>query len=73
MKTIKGNKNLLDKKRFDSWEKQRKQRLRNLSPKKAIRLAEDMLATPLIEQWRDNFSQDHPICLRMSLKKKRKS
>jgi hypothetical protein len=72
MKNSKGNKGLLDSKRFEQWERQRKQRLRNLSPKKAIRLAEEMLATALVDEWRDNFPQDHPICLEMSLKRKRK-
>ena len=73
MENSKGNKGLLDKKRFEQWDKQRKQRLRELSPKKAIRLAEEMLATPLIDEWRDNFQEDNPVCLKMSLKRKRKS
>lgn len=73
METSKGNKGLLDKKRFEQWDKQRKQRLRKLTRKKAIRLAEEMLATPLVDEWRDNFPEDHPICLSMSLKRKRKS
>jgi len=73
MEKPKGNKGLLDQKRFEQWNKQRKQRLRKLSRKKAIHLAEEMLATPLIDEWRDNFPEDHPICLRMSLKRKRKS
>jgi len=72
MNNSKGNKGLLNQKRFEQWARQRKQRLRKLSPKKAIRLAEEMLATSLLDEWRDNFPQDHPICLAMSLKKKRK-
>jgi hypothetical protein len=72
MKKAKGNKGLLDKKRFEKLERQRRQRLRKLSWKKAIRLAEDMLATPLIEEWRDNSPEDHPVCLKMALRKKRK-
>jgi hypothetical protein len=72
MKKAKGNKGLLDKKRFEKWERERRQRLRNLSWKKAIRLAEDMLATPLIEEWRGNSPEDHPVCLKILLKRKRK-
>jgi hypothetical protein len=72
MKKDKGNKGLLDKKRFEKWERQRRQHLRRLSWKKAIRLAEDMLATPLVEEWRDNSPEDHPVCLKMALRKKRK-
>jgi hypothetical protein len=73
MEKSKGNKGLLDRTRFEQWEKERKQRLRKLSRKKAIRLAEEMLSTPLVDEWRGNFPEDHPICLRMSLKRKRKS
>ena len=72
MKKFKGNKGLLDKKRFEGLERERKQRLRKLSWKKAIRLAEDMLATPLVDEWRHNSPQDHPVCLKMLLKRKGK-
>jgi hypothetical protein len=72
MKKTKGNKGLLNKKRFEKLERQRRQRLRKLSWKKAIRLAEDMLATPLVDEWRDNSPQDHPVCLKLQLKGKRK-
>jgi hypothetical protein len=73
MEKPKGNKGLLDQKRFEQWNKLKEQRLRKLSRRKAIRLAEDMLASPLVDEWRDNFRQDHPVCLKMSLKRKRKS
>ncbi len=72
MKKAKGNKGLLNKKRFEQWEQERRQRLRKLSWRKAIRLAEDMLATPLVDEWRDNSPEDHPVCLKMLLKRKRK-
>jgi hypothetical protein len=72
MKKIKGNKGLLDKKRFGSLERDKKKWLRNLPRKKAIRLAEDMLSCPLVDEWLDNFPEDKPICLKMALKKKRK-
>ena len=72
MEKAKGNKGLLDGKRFEKWERQRRQRLRKLSWKKAIRLAEDMLATPLVEEWRDNFPEDKPVCLKLGLKRNKK-
>jgi len=73
MKAMKGNKGLLDKKRFEKWEQERKQRLRKLSWKKAIRLAEDMLVTPLVDEWRDNSPEDHPVCLKKSLERMRRN
>jgi hypothetical protein len=72
MKKGKGNKGLLDKRRFEGLEREKKRWLRTLSWKKAIRLAEDMLSCPLIDEWLDNFPEDKPICLKMALKKRRK-
>jgi len=72
MKRLKGNKGLLDGKRFEAMERERQRRLRNLSWKKAIRLAEDMLSCPLTDEWRDNFPQSRPVCLKMTLKKRRR-
>lgn len=72
MKAIKGNKYLLDKKRFEGLEREKEHWLRTLSRKKAIRLAEDMLSCTLVDEWRDNFSEDYPVCLKMALQKKRK-
>lgn len=72
MKKAKGNWGLLNQKRFERWEQERRERLRKLSWKKAIRLAEEMLVTPLIDEWRGNRSEDQPVCLKMLLKRKRK-
>jgi hypothetical protein len=72
MKKDKGNKGLLDKARFEGLEREKKRWLRTLSWKKAIRLAEDMLSCPLVDEWLDNFPEDKPICLKMALKKRRK-
>lgn len=72
MKKAKGNQGLLDKKRFEELEREKKRWLRTLSWKKAIRLAEDMLSCPLVDEWLDNFPEDKPVCLRMALKKRRK-
>jgi len=72
MKTIKGNKYLLDKKRFEGLQREKEHWLRTLSRKKAIRLAEDMLSCSLVDEWRNNFPEDKPICLKMALKRRRK-
>jgi hypothetical protein len=72
MKTIKGNKHLLDKRRFEGLEREKEHWLRTLSRKKAIRLAEDMLSCSLVDEWRNNFPEDKPICLKMALKRRRK-
>jgi hypothetical protein len=72
MKKVKGNKGLLDQKRFESLEREKRRWLKSLSRKKAIRLAEDMLSCTFVDEWLDNFPQDKPICLKMALKKRRK-
>jgi hypothetical protein len=71
MKIAKNNKGLLDQKRFEGLQREKEHWLQNLSWKKAIRLEEKMLSSKLILEWRDNFSQDNPICLKKSLKDRR--
>jgi len=73
MKRIKGNKGLLDKKRFEKSEQEKKQWLKNLSWKKALRLQESLISSELIWEWRDNFPEDNPICLKKGLLKKQKT
>lgn len=70
MKKLKGNKGLLDKKRFEVWEKEKIKWLKNLSLKKALRLEESLLSSGLIWLWRKNFFEDKPVCLKDSLKRK---
>ncbi|MBN2595089.1 MAG: hypothetical protein JXA81_16410 [Sedimentisphaerales bacterium] len=72
MRKAKGNKGLLDQTRFESLEREKRQWLKTLSQKKAIRLAEDMLSSTFVDEWLDNFPQDKPICLKMALMKRRK-
>jgi len=72
MKRLKGNKGLLDKNRFKRAEEEKNRWLKNLSLKKALQLEESLISSELIWEWRSNFSQDHPICLKLSLTKKRK-
>jgi len=72
MKQSKDNKALLDKSRFEKSEQEKKQWLRNLSWKKALRLEESLLSSELIWEWRRNFPEDNPICLQKSLATKQK-
>jgi len=72
MKRVKNNTGLLDKRRFKFLERDKVHWLRTLSWKKAIRLEEKMLSSKLILEWRDNFPQDNPICLKKSLQNRRK-
>ncbi len=72
MKKAKGNKGLLDQKRFEALEREKRRWLQSLSWRKAIRLAEDMLACPLVDEWLDNFPEDKPVCLKMALKTSRR-
>jgi hypothetical protein len=72
MKKNKGNKGLLDQKRFEALEREKRRWLQNLSRKKALQLEEKMLSSKLILEWRDNFSPDSPVSLRKSLQKRRR-
>jgi len=72
MKKAKGNKGLLDKRRFERLEREKERWLRGLSWKKAIRLEEKMISSKLILEWRDNFPKDNPICLKKSLQDRRR-
>ena len=72
MKRFKGNKGLLDKSRFERSEQEKKQWLRNLSWKRALQLEEALISSELIWEWRHNFPEDNPVCLKISLGRKRK-
>jgi hypothetical protein len=72
MKKGKGNKGLLDNKRFEFLEREKRRWLRSLSWKKALQLEEKMLSSKLILEWRDNFPGDNPVCFAMALKRRRK-
>ena len=39
--------------------------------KEAVRLEEKLLRFALIREWRDNFPEDKPVCLRLGLKRKK--
>ena len=73
MKESKGNKGLLDKRRFEKSEEEKKQWLKNLSWKKALQLEQSLISSELIWEWRKNFPEDNPVCLKMSLGKKQKT
>ncbi len=72
-KRFKDNKALLDKSRFEKSEQEKKQWLRNLSWTKALRLEESLISSELIWEWRRNFPEDNPVCLRKSLATKQKT
>ena len=72
-KRFKDNKALLDKSRFEKSEQEKKQWLKNLSWKKALRLEESLLSSELIWEWRKNFPEDNPICLQKGLAAKQKT
>ncbi len=72
MKRFKDNKYLLDKRRFESSQQQKKQWLMNLSCKKALQLEESLISSALIWEWRKNFFEDNPICLKKGLSKHKK-
>ncbi len=72
-KRFKDNKALLDKSRFEKSEEEKKQWLRNLSWKEALRLEESLLSSELIWERSKNFPEDNPICLQKSLAAKQKT
>ena len=72
IKHSKNNKGLLDKRRFEKAEQEEKQWLRNLSSKKALQLEECLISSALIWEWRRNFFEDNPLCLKKSLSKNKK-
>lgn len=72
MKKAKGNKGLLDKKRFEGLEQEKKRWLRGLTLEEAVRLEEKLLRSALIREWRDNFPQDNPICVELGLRRRKK-
>jgi len=73
MSQMKGNKSLLDKKRFEPMEQERKCWLRGLTMKQAIRIEEAILSSVVISKHRKNFPEDHPICLKLSLQRMRRA
>jgi len=73
MKQFKDNKGLLDKNRFKKAEDEKKHWLKGLSQKKALQLEESLLSSELVWEWRRNFPKDNPLCLKMSLSRKRKT
>jgi len=72
MKKAKGNKGLLDQRRFEPLEREKERWLRTLSWKKALRLEEKMLSSKLVLEWRENFPQDNPVSLRIALRNRQR-
>ena len=72
MRRFKDNKYLLDKRRFEVTRQQKKRWLKGLSWKKALQLEESLISSALIWEWRRNFFEDNPLCLKKSLGKNKK-
>ncbi len=70
MRQFKINKGLMDKEKFRLLEREKKQRLKDLSMKEAIGLEEKLLSSYFIWELRKNFFPDNPVCLKEILKKK---
>ncbi len=68
---MKGNKQLLDGKRFKWLEKRKVEYLRNLSLKESVRIFESLTSPQILEEFIDNFFPDNPVCLKIALKKRR--
>jgi len=73
MKRLRNNQHLLDKKRAEKLLQQQKRWLRNLPWKKVIRLEESLISSALIWEWRRNFFEDKPLCLKKSLGQNKKN
>ncbi len=69
MKQPKNNKGLLDKRRFAWLEKEKREFLRNLTIKKSAEILESLTSKKTLEEFKTNFDLDHPLSLRLGLKK----
>ena len=68
MENSKGNRGLLDQKRFEPLRAERKRRLENLTMAEAIALTESFMSSELVWEWRDNFAKDNPVDLKRGLR-----
>lgn len=66
-----GNKGLLNKKRFEWVEEEKVEYLKNLSLKESVRILESLTSPGILAEFVDRFLQDHPMCLKKTLKKKK--
>ncbi len=65
---FKGNKGLLNKKRFEKMEEEKIKHLKNLSLEKSIKMMESLLASKIVYELKDNFLPDNPLSLKLGLK-----
>ena len=68
---MRGNKGLLDKKRFEKIEKEKELFLKNLVLKKGIRIFESLTSAETLNEFKDNFLPDNPLCLKLTLMRQR--
>ena len=72
MKRFGDNKGLLDRKRFKRLEQEKRRHISELSLKRAVQLEEKLISSAFIREWRENFAEDKPVCLKKSIEKRRK-
>ncbi|MEW6007331.1 MAG: hypothetical protein AB1595_04150 [bacterium] len=63
------NKGLLDKKRFEWMEEERREYLKGLSIKKSIESFEGLTSASMLNEFKAGFSSDNPVCLKIGLKR----
>ncbi|MEW6608451.1 MAG: hypothetical protein AB1414_13570 [bacterium] len=64
------NKGLLDKKRFEWIEEERKKELRNLTMDMAVKQVERFLSSRFVLELKGSFRNDTPCSLKIGLKRK---
>lgn len=69
-KQWKKNSGLLDKRRFIIQNKEHKIWLENLTFSEAIKLEEKLISSNFILEWKNNFADDNPVCIKFSFRKK---
>lgn len=65
------DKGLLNKKRFEWVEEEKVEYLKNLSLKESVRILESLTSPGILAEFIDKFLQDHPMCLKKTLKKRK--
>ena len=67
----KSNKGLFDKKRFEWIEQEKIKYLKNLSIEKGVAILESLTSPSVLNEFIHNFSLDNPLCLKISLKRRK--
>jgi hypothetical protein len=73
MKKAKGNWGLLNQGSLVESKQEKAKRLQGLSMKEGIRLVEQILSSPLVEELRRNSPEDRPMCIKKCLEIERRN